>query len=88
MTRHQWRDRNEEGETVLYRADHHNGGWKFSWRRKSDDRWTHCESLELEEMEKFRGVLWNKHLRRRLPLHHVEGIDKILEKLRKDGTQD
>ncbi len=82
MKKHEWRDRAEDGEQVFYQAQHHAGRWEFFFTRKSDPDWEKREMLTLEEMEKFREVLWNKHLRRRAPLKHVEQIDKMIEELR------
>jgi thymidylate synthase len=82
MTKHEWRDRAKDGEQVFYRAQHFAGRWEFFFTRKSDPEWEQKEMLSLEEMEAFREVLWNKHLRRRAPLKHVDQIDKMIEELR------
>lgn len=82
MTKHEWRDRAADGETVYYRANHHAGRWEFYSTRKSDPDWQPHEMLPLAVMESLREVLWNKHQRRRLPLKHVEQIDRVIETLR------
>lgn len=84
MTKHEWHERNEEGEQVYYRAQHHAGRWEFFFTRKSDPEWEEKEAFPLEVMERFREVLWNKHLRRRVPLKHVEQIDEMIVSLRKE----
>lgn len=86
MTKHEWRDRAEDGEQVFYRAQHHAGRWEFFFTRKSDPEWEPREMLTLAEMEQFREVLWNKHLRRRAPLKHVDQIDKMIEGLRAEAA--
>ena len=51
------------------------------WTRGYPD-WNQHEMLPLTVMESLREVLWNKHQRRRLPLKHLEQIDKIIGVLR------
>lgn len=84
MTKHEWRDKTEDGEWKYYRAIHHAGNWEYFSTLKSDPEWYPQEMLTLEEMEELRKVLWNKHLRRRLPLKHVEQIDGFIEELREE----
>ena len=84
MTKHEWRDRAKDGEQVFYRAQHFSGRWEFYFTRKSDPEWEKKEALSLEEMEQFREVLWNKHLRRRAPLKHVDQIDQMIETMREE----
>ncbi|MEX2580762.1 MAG: hypothetical protein WD342_17015 [Verrucomicrobiales bacterium] len=88
MTKHEWRDRTEDGEIVYYRANHHAGRWEFYSTLKSDPDWTKREILPLEVMESLREVLWNKHQRRRLPLKHVEQIDKMIEEMREAAADE
>ena len=86
MTLHEWRHRDEEGVVIYYRATIHAGRWEFFSTLKTDPEWNEHEILSLEAMEMFREVLWNKHLRRRAPLKHVEQIDKMIEKLREEES--
>lgn len=86
MTKHEWRERNDEGEWVYYRAQHHAGHWEFYQTRKSDPEWYPALSLPLEVMETLREVLWNKHQRRRLPLKHVEQIDEMIGRQRAEAA--
>ena len=85
MTKHEWHDRAPDGEQIFYRATHHASRWEFYFTRKSDPEWEKCDMLPLPVMEQFREVLWNKHLRRRVPLRLVEHIDRIIEELRADA---
>ena len=87
MTRHEWRDRSEEGDLIFFRADHHSDVWRFSKRPKSEDRWDYFDILSLEEMEQFRDILFNKHQRKKLPLKHVEQIDDMIDKLRRESAE-
>ena len=82
MTKHEWHERAEDGEQLFYRAQHHAGRWEFFFTRKSDPDWEQQDAFSLEVMERFREVLWNKHLRRRVPLKHVEQIDKMIAELK------
>ena len=84
MTKHEWRERTEDGEPIYYRANHHAGKWVFYSTLKSDPDWNPHEMLPLPVMESLREVFWNKHQRRRLPLKHLEQIDKIIEVLREN----
>jgi len=82
MTKHEWSDRAEDGEKMYFRATIHAGRWEFFSTRKSDPEWEKHEILDFEKMKRFREVLWNKHLRRRAPLKHVDQIDEMIERLR------
>lgn len=86
MTKHEWRERDEDGELVYFRALHHAGRWQFFSTRKSDPEWNPHDCLPLAAMESLREVLWNKHQRRRLPLKVLEQVDAMLVKLRADAA--
>lgn len=88
MTKHEWHDRAEDGEPMYFRAQHHAGRWEFYSTRKSDPEWAKHEILPLNRMEQLREVLWNKHLRRRLPLKHVEQIDAMIADLREAAGEE
>ncbi len=79
MTKHEWRDRTSEGERIYYRAYHHAGRWTFAQTLESDEDWHDGVELPLDVLRQFREVLWNKHLRRRVPLKHVDQIDALIE---------
>jgi hypothetical protein len=85
MTKHEWRERDEEGELVYFRAIHHAGRWQFYSTKKSDPEWNPHDVLPLPAMEALREVLWNKHQRRRLPLKQMEQIDAMLEQMREEA---
>ncbi len=86
MTKHEWRERDEDGVLVYFRAIHHAGRWQFFSTRKSDPEWNPHDCLPLAAMESLREVLWNKHQRRRLPLKVLEQVDAMLEKLRAENA--
>ena len=79
--KHEWHDRDADGELVYYRAILHAGRWEFYSTRKSDPDWERHELLPLEKMEALREVMWKKYTRRRLPLKHINYIDKLIEDL-------
>ncbi|NNE94357.1 MAG: hypothetical protein HKN23_22130 [Verrucomicrobiales bacterium] len=80
MTRHEWRDRTEDGEIRYLRANHHAGEWLFQSRLKSESEWTrHGTTPPLEDLVGFREVLWNKHQRRRVHQDHLDQIDDMIE---------
>jgi len=87
MTKHEWRERSEEGEIVYYRANHHAGRWEFYSTRKEDPEWNRHEILPLGTMESLRDVLQNKHQRRRLPLKHLEEIEGMIVKMREEQVR-
>ena len=88
MTTHEWRERDEDNNLVFYRAKHHSGAWTFHARPKSEERWTHYDTPPLELVEAFREVLWNKVQRRRAPEKQIEEIDKLVEELRNNQTDE
>ena len=85
MTKHEWRERDEEGEITYFRAIHHAGRWQYYSTKKTDPEWNAHECLPLAAMETLREVLWNKHQRRRLPLKQFEQVDLLLERLRSEA---
>jgi hypothetical protein len=85
MTKHEWRERDEDGVAVYYRAVHHAGRWQFYSTRKTDPDWNEHELLPLEAMESLVEVLRNKHQRRRLPLKHLEQMEALVSKLREEA---
>ena len=93
MTKHEWRERDEEGEITYFRAIHHAGRWQYYSTKKTDPEWNAHECLPLaaigpvpEPLEQpLREVLWNKHQRRRLPLKQFEQVDLLLERLRSEA---
>lgn len=88
MTKHEWHDRAEDGEPMYFRAQHHAGRWEFYSTLKSDPEWEKLDTLPLERLEQLRDVLWRKHLRRRVPLKHVDQIDAMIEDLRNSLSEE
>jgi predicted carbohydrate-binding protein with CBM5 and CBM33 domain len=51
MTKHEWRERDEEGEITYFRAIHHAGRWQYYSTKKTDPEWNAHECLPLAAME-------------------------------------
>ncbi len=83
-TKHEWHKRTPEGEVRYVTASKHLGKWRFRTCLKTDERWTQCETLPLEELKQLRSILWKKYQRKRLPYEHVVEIDAMIEELDKD----
>jgi hypothetical protein len=84
MQKHEWREQTEDG-LRFYRAQHHGGNWTMRSQLKGDEEWEEKEELSREDWEKLREIIWNKYQRKRCPWEMVEGIDRRLEDLRKEG---
>lgn len=82
---HEWRDRDEEGQTVIYRAEWDSRKWSFKFTGKKDPEWYDVEKPTLEQYEALRDVMWRKYQRKRLNFKFIEDIDKILQNLRTQG---
>ena len=82
--KHEWRDTDEDGEAINYRAIHHGEAWRFIWSykvgRTDEVVWHDVEEVSTEMWETLRDILWRKYQRRRVPFEMVEAIDKLLEK--------
>ena len=77
MTKHTWRERDEEGLT-FYRAEHHGGKWRVSSQRKGEEEWTYYDTPPEEILEGLRDIVFNKYQRGRCGWKLVAGIDKLL----------
>jgi len=86
--RHEWRDKDEEGNDINYRAIHHGCDWRFIWSYKvgrSDEAvWNDVEEVTEDIWLTLRDILWRKYQRRRVPFELVEAIDKRLAKKSED----
>lgn len=80
--KHEWKDRDEEGNVVMYRAIHHACDWRFIWSykvgRSEEVEWHDVEEVSREMWETLRDILWRKYQRKRLPFELIEAIDKRL----------
>ena len=80
MTKHDWREREEDGVRI-YRALFHGNRWALRSKLKNDEDWTDHEPMTKPDLTMLRDVLWRKYQRQRVPYKHVVQIDKMLEDL-------
>ena len=80
MTKHDWKERTEDGVRT-WRATFHGGNWSMRSKLKSDEFWTIHDPMQRPELEALRDLLWRKYQRGRLPHKLVEQIDKMIEDL-------
>lgn len=78
MKKHEWREKNEEGETRLVTATRHGGKWKLQSRLKSEDEWTNFDKIGLEDLETLLDIVERKYARNRVPHEHVQEIEKLI----------
>lgn len=87
MQRYEWREKEEDGLRI-YRVDYHASRWSMSSRLKSEEEWTHHDPMSVEDWKALREKLWNKYQRKRCPWSMIEQIDKQLEKLGAEQSDD
>ena len=82
--RHEWKERDEEGNWIIYRAIHHASDWRVIWSykvgRSEEAVWNDLEEVTPEVWQTLRDILWRKYQRGRVPFELVEAIDKRLAK--------
>lgn len=79
---HEWHETRPEGGKRYFRAHHDGRCWNFSTTTPEDADWPVIETPELEVWEALRDVLFRKYQRKRLNFKLLEGVDKILERVR------
>jgi len=87
MTKHEWREKTEEG-TRTYRAHFHGGNWSMSSQLRDEESWTRHEPMTLPDLLLLRDVIWRKYQRRRLPWKQVIQIDGMIEAIAPGATAD
>ena len=75
---HEWRSRDEDGETRIYRATLEAGQWLLASRLKNEEEWVAHDPPEESLLRDLRTILWNKYQRRKLPWETVNSLDKLL----------
>ena len=82
--RPEWKERDEDGNWINYRAIHHGSDWRIIWSykvgRSEEVVWHDVEEITTEMWQTLRDILWRKYQRRRVPFEIVEAIDKLLER--------
>ena len=77
MKKHEWRENMSDGDVRYVAAIRQSGRWRFQSRLKSEDDWTLLDSLNLEDLQQLREILWAKSQRRRVPIEQVFEIDAL-----------
>ncbi len=78
MKKHQWREKNEDGETRLVTVTRHAGKWQLRSRLKSETQWTHFPAIELDDLETLHDIISRKYQRSRLPHEHIKEIEVLI----------
>jgi hypothetical protein len=78
VTKHEWRERTEDGEIRFVRASKHGGAWGIQSRLKSEEHWTAHDPIELSDLEQLRDLIWRKYQRRRASYEDVQQIDDLI----------
>jgi hypothetical protein len=79
MTRHEWRERSEDGELRYVRATVHGRTWTLQSRLKSEEEWTNHDPIPRADLETLRELIWRKYQRRRASFEDVQQLDALLE---------
>ncbi len=77
--RHEWRERNADGESRIYRAWVHGGEWRMQTTLKTDPDWHDLDPIPHSDLQKLRNKLWEKYQRNRVPFKNIEQVDALLE---------
>ncbi len=77
-SKHEWRERTDEGELRFVRASKHGGHWTFQSKLKSEEHWTDHDPVALDDLVSFRDVLWRKYQRRRASYEDVQQVDEMI----------
>ncbi len=78
MKKHEWRENTPEGDVRLVCISRHGGKWRLRSRLKSDEEWTNCPDIPLDDLETLRELLWNKTQRNRLPIEQLSEVDALI----------
>ena len=79
MTKHEWRERTEDGELRYMRATKHGRLWNLQSRLKSEEYWTNHDPISRPDLEQLRDLIWRKYQRKRASYEDVQQIDALLE---------
>lgn len=79
MTRHEWRERTDDGELRLVRVTHHAGRWAFEARLKSEPAWTPLDPPPLDDLHELHEVLARKYRRGRVPHAQLLALEALIQ---------
>lgn len=85
---HEWRSRDEEGVVHIMRAEWDSKQWHFLTTTKKDPEWHEVPEPSVQLYEELRDVLYRKYQRHRNSWDHVEFVDKVLERMRKEQEEE
>lgn len=77
MEDHTWRERDEEGGKVYFKASHHASRWTLYRTTDDEPDWSQIP-FQRDHWVTLRDVLWRKYQRKRCPWKMIEKIDKML----------
>jgi len=78
MTRHEWRDRDEDDAPRRVRARLFGGRWTLHARRPGEPGWTELSPPPLDDLYALRDVLWRKYRRGRVPHEQITALDALI----------
>ena len=78
MTRHEWRERTDEGLRRKVRATRHGARWKLESATEPEWEWQVHDPPLQADLEELREVLRRKYQRGRVPHEHVNELDRLL----------
>jgi hypothetical protein len=79
MKRHEWRERQTDGEVMIFRATKHGALWTLSTRLKTEEEWKRHDPLEKKDLLVLKEMLERKYQRNRVPYKDLEKIEQMLE---------
>lgn len=82
--RHAWTERDEDGIKREIRVVKHGGAWRFQSKRADQERWIYYDEPPLQELEKFREILFRKYQRRRAAYEDVRWAEIELVRLKNE----
>ena len=78
MKKHEWREKNEDGEVRLVSVTRHAGKWQLQSRLKSEHEWTQFPKIELEDLETLLDIIERKYQRNRVPYDQIKEIQSLI----------
>ncbi|MCB9897532.1 MAG: hypothetical protein H6825_05980 [Planctomycetes bacterium] len=79
MSRHEWRERTDGGETRLVTAERFGKRWTLRARLKSEPDWTTLDPIPADDLHTLREILEAKYRRGSVPFELIAEIDALLE---------
>lgn len=77
---HEWHERLEDGRKQYIRAYWNSREWMFRLAHPDGEAWGPMQPTD-ETWLKLHDLLFRKYQRKKLPLKHVESVERVMEKL-------